>query len=201
MSSVLNLLQEHQAVMAQIEPLLPLVETAAARVLQTLAAGGKIFFMGNGGSASDSQHLAAELVGRYRTDRRALAAIALTTDASILTSVSNDYDFSHIFSRQLEALCQPNDVVVGISTSGNSPNVVRGLATARKLGAFTIGMTGQTGGQLVSLSDLCFCIPSNTVARIQEAHIFIGHTICELVDNAVLAEQEVCTPQVEMLRA
>jgi D-sedoheptulose 7-phosphate isomerase len=186
MSTVLNLLREHQAVMSQLENLLPLVEQAAVRIQDTLARGGKVLFMGNGGSAADSQHMAAELVGRYQADRRALAAIALTTDTSNLTSISNDYGYSMIFSRQLEALCQPHDVVIGISTSGNSENVIKGIEVANKIGAYTIGMSGQTGGKLAVMTDLCFCVPSTTVARIQEAHAFIGHSICELVENAVV---------------
>jgi D-sedoheptulose 7-phosphate isomerase len=186
MSTVLNLLREHQAVMSQLENLLPLVEQAAVRIQDALARGGKVLFMGNGGSAADSQHMAAELVGRYQADRRALAAIALTTDTSNLTSISNDYGYSMIFSRQVEALCQPHDVVIGISTSGNSENVIKGIEAAKNIGAYTIGMSGQTGGKLAVMTDLCFCVPSKTVARIQEAHAFIGHSICELVENAVV---------------
>ncbi len=185
MSDILSLLREHQTVMSQLEGMLPVVEQASARILMALNNGGKVLFMGNGGSAADSQHLAAELVGRYQAERRALAAISLTTDTSILTSISNDYSYSEVFSRQIEGLCQPNDVVVGISTSGNSANVVKGIEAAKKIGAFTIGMTGSSGGKLLAMTDLCFCVPSNTVARIQEAHIFIGHCICELVEKAV----------------
>lgn len=187
MTSILQLLKEHQTVMSQLENMISLMESAAKHMSDALQKGGKIFFMGNGGSAADSQHLAAELIGRFQAERRALPAMALTTDTSILTCLSNDYDFSIVFSRQLEAHCRPQDVVFGLSTSGNSKNVLKGLETARKIGAFTIGMTGQAGGQLPSHVDLCFCIPSNNTARIQEAHIFIGHTLCELVENTIVS--------------
>lgn len=186
--NVLNLLKEHQTVMSQVEGLVPAIEDASARIIAALQQGGKVFFMGNGGSAADAQHLAAELVGRFKGERRALAAIALTTDTSILTSVGNDYDYNHIFSRQLEALCGAKDIVVGISTSGNSKNVVAGIESAKALGAYTITLTGQSGGKLDHLSDLCLRIPSENVARIQEAHIFIGHVVCEIVDAAFVAE-------------
>lgn len=189
MNNTLAHLQEHQAVMAQLEALIPTLEAVSTRIAIALKNGNKVFFMGNGGSASDAQHLAAELVGRYKAERRALAAIALTTDTSILTAISNDYDFSSIFSRQLEALCQKGDVVIGISTSGNSANVLKGIEIAQQLGAYTIGMTGEKGGKLAQLCETCFCVPSNTVARIQEAHIFIGHSICENIENQILLDE------------
>ncbi|MFZ2314135.1 MAG: D-sedoheptulose 7-phosphate isomerase [Gammaproteobacteria bacterium] len=187
--NILNLLQEHQAVMSQLEQSIPLIEQAGEQIFQAIEQGGKVFFMGNGGSAADAQHLAAELVGRFYAERRALPGLSLSTDTSVLTCLTNDYDYSIVFSRQLEALCRAGDVVVGLSTSGNSPNILKGMAVAKQLGAYTIGMTGQNGGQLVEAVDLCFCVPSTNTPRIQEAHIFIGHTICELVENKVVTAE------------
>lgn len=184
MNHTLTCLKDHLSVMAKLEGMVPLIEEAARRINLAIQKGGKIFWMGNGGSAADAQHLAAELIGRFKQERQALPSIALTTDSSILTCLSNDYDYSIIFSRQLEALCKPNDVVVGISTSGNSCNVIEGIKAAQKIGAYTIGLSGQ-GGELASLADLGIRVPSDNTARIQEAHIFIGHSICELVELAV----------------
>lgn len=147
--------------------------------------GNKIFFMGNGGSAADAQHLAAEFVGRFEKERPGLPAIALTTDTSILTAVGNDYGFSQVFSRQIAALARSGDVVVGISTSGNSVNVVQAIAAAKEIGAVTVGLTGESGGQLAEVCDLCIKVPSRSTARIQEAHILIGHIVCALVDEVV----------------
>jgi D-sedoheptulose 7-phosphate isomerase len=198
MSNLLTVLQEHQTVMSQLESMLPLIEKAAAQILAALDKGGKVFFMGNGGSAADAQHLAAEFIGRFTQERPALAALALNTDTSVLTCLSNDHDYSIIFSRQLEALCQPQDVVVGISTSGTSKNIVKGIETAKKRGAYTLALTGRSGGKMRDLADLCFCVPSDTVARIQEAHIFIGHSLCEWVEDSVVARKAKCTSQAEL---
>lgn len=151
---------------------------------ETLARGGKILWMGNGGSAADSQHLAAEFVGRYVKERRGLPSIALTTDTSILTSVGNDYGYDYVFARQIEALCTDKDLVVGISTSGNSSNVLRAMEAAKAIGATTVGWTGEGGGKLASICDMMLAIPSKVTARIQEAHILIGHILCELIDDA-----------------
>ncbi|MEO8417914.1 MAG: D-sedoheptulose 7-phosphate isomerase [Methylophilaceae bacterium] len=175
-------LAEHQAVMMQLDSLLPQISALAQRLRDCLKHGGKILLMGNGGSAADSQHIAAEIVGRYKRERRGLPAIALTTDTSILTSVGNDYGFEFIFSRQVEALCGPLDVVIGMSTSGNSANVVRAMETAKQIGATTVAMTGASGGKLADLCDFNLAIPSSNTPRIQEAHIFIGHVVCELVE-------------------
>ena len=191
MSQVLNYLQEHLSVMNQLEALAPAIEASVSKMVAALAQGGKLFFMGNGGSAADAQHLAAELIGRFKAERRALPAIALATDTSILTALSNDYDYAIIFSRQLEALCKPSDVVVGITTSGNSKNVLKGIEKAKQIGAYTIGLTGSAGGLLASLVDLCLCVPSENVARIQEAHIFIGHTLCELIENKMIERSKI----------
>lgn len=175
-------LAEHQAVMAKLEPLLPQIAKVADLMRNCLRQGNKILFMGNGGSAADCQHIAAEIVGRYKKERRGLPAIALTTDTSILTSVGNDYGFEFIYSRQVEALCVPGDIVFGLSTSGNSPNVVRAIETARQIGALTVGMTGGSGGKLAGLCDHNLIMPSPETPRIQEGHIFIGHMLCELAE-------------------
>lgn len=169
-----------QAVLAE---LVPAVQKAAEAIHGCLKSGGKLLFFGNGGSASDSQHLAAEFVGRYEKERRALAAVALTTDTSILTAVGNDYGFDTVFRRQIEALGRPGDVAVGISTSGNSPNVLLGIERARQLGLFTIGFAGRDGGKLKAAVDLAIVIPSQKTSRIQESHIMIGHILCERVDE------------------
>lgn len=173
---------EHQATIARLDALLPLIAQAGQRLRDCLHGGGKILLMGNGGSAADSQHIAAEIVGRYKRERRGMPAIALTTDTSILTSVGNDYGFNYVFSRQVEALATDKDVVIGISTSGNSANVVAGIEAARQIGAYTIGMTGSNGGKLAALCDLNFAMPSGDTPRIQEAHILLGHILCDLVD-------------------
>lgn len=180
--NILSTLSEHLNVIAQLEPLVPLIAQAGERLRSCLANGGKILLMGNGGSAADSQHIAAEIVGRYKKERKGMPAIALTTDTSILTSVGNDYGFNFIFSRQVEALCGPRDVVVGLSTSGNSANVVAGIEVARETGAFTIGMTGAKGGKLAELCDLNLAMPSTDTPRIQEAHIMVGHILCDLIE-------------------
>ena len=174
--------RDHLEVVAALTPLLPAVERLGERLRACLRQGGKVIWMGNGGSAADSQHLAAEMVGRYRRERRGLAAIALTTDSSILTSVGNDYGFDHVFARQVEALCTDRDVVVGISTSGNSRNVLAGLEVARALGAHTVGLLGGDGGRIKPLCDSALVVPSADTPRIQEAHILIGHILCDLID-------------------
>jgi D-sedoheptulose 7-phosphate isomerase len=162
-------------------------EQAAEAICRTLQAGGKLVIFGNGGSAADAQHFAAELVGRFEKDRPALPAIALTTDTSALTAIANDFSVDQIFARQVQALVRPGDVVVGISTSGNSPNVLAGIEAARQKKAMTIGLTGQAGGKLKPLVDICICAPSSRTAHIQECHIALIHAICALVDAAFLA--------------
>src|SRR5262245_13609199 len=145
--------------------------------------GKKVLFFGNGGSAADAQHLAAEMVGRFGPDRSAMAAIALSTDTSILTAVGNDYGYEKIFGRQIEALAQAGDVAIGISTSGNSPNVLHAFEVARNKGMFTIGFTGQTGGKMNERAEVLFRVPSGETSRIQETHILLGHILCELIDR------------------
>lgn len=159
-------------------------------VIDCLKKGGKAIFFGNGGSASDSQHLAAELVGRFQKDRPALSAIALTTNTSILTAVANDYDYSVIFARQIEALAKKDDVVIAISTSGKAKNVISGIKQAKKMGLKAIAFTGGDGGELAKLADISLIVPSAVTARIQEAHITVGHIVCELVEQALCQDQK-----------
>jgi D-sedoheptulose 7-phosphate isomerase len=159
---------------------------AAGRLLvSALSSGKKVLVFGNGGSAADSQHFAAELVNRFRLDRQALAAIALTTDTSILTSIANDSDYESVFSRQVEALGAPGDVAVAISTSGGSPNVLKAVEVARVRGLGTLGLAGRDGGKLAKLADLCLTVPHRETARIQEVHGLLIHLFCELVDAAL----------------
>ena len=167
--------------------LIPQIEKAASAAADCLKQGHKLLFFGNGGSASDSQHLAAEFVGRYEKERRALSAIALTTDTSILTAVGNDYGYERIFERQIEALGQKGDVLFAISTSGHSKNVLKGVQKAKAMGLYTIGLTGGTGGELKTQVDLPLVIPSKKTSRIQESHILIGHIICECVDELLMS--------------
>jgi D-sedoheptulose 7-phosphate isomerase len=173
---------EHLEVVAETKAQLPVLEAIAQAMIATLSAGRKILWCGNGGSAADSQHLAAELVGRFQRDRRGLASIALTTDTSILTAIANDMGFERVFSRQVEAIGAPGDLLVGITTSGNSPNVILALEAARKLKITTVAFTGQGGGKVTQLADHLFAVPSRNTARIQEAHTLAGHAICGWVE-------------------
>jgi len=161
------------------------IEQFAERSARALRAGGKLVFFGNGGSAADAQHLAAELVVRLGRDRPALAALALTTNSSILTAAANDYGFEQIFSRQIESSVGPEDVLVALSTSGSSPNVVRGAEAGRARGAYVVGFTGESGGPLRNHVDLLLNVPSADPQRIQEAHISIGHIACSLIEQLV----------------
>lgn len=173
----------HMAMFNKLEPLFPLISEVGIAMQNTIKNGGKILLMGNGGSAADSQHIAAEIVGRFKKERKGLPAIALTTDTSIITSVGNDYGYDYIFARQIEALCRPEDLVIGLTTSGNSANVVSAIQAAKTIGATTVGLTGGTGGKLNALCDYNIVIPSNVTARIQEAHIFVGHSLCEILES------------------
>lgn len=166
-----------------------MIARAAALVVASLRQGGKLLLCGNGGSAADAQHLAAELVGRYQLERRALAAVALTTDTSILTSVANDYDFESVFERQVEGLGRCGDVLLGISTSGNSKNVLRAMARAREMGLTTIAFTGGDGGDMARLADVAIVAPARQTCHIQEMHIAAGHLLCGLVETALAAER------------
>ena len=163
------------------------VQAIAESIIVCYRTGGKVLFCGNGGSAADAQHLAAELMGRFKLNRQPLSAIALTTNTSILTAVANDYGYEHVFSRQVEALATERDVIISISTSGNSPNVIEAINMAKQRGAKTIALTGKGGGTLAEVADLALIIPSDNTAIIQEAHIAIGHIICELVERALFS--------------
>lgn len=173
----------HIAMFHLLEPLFPQISEVGIAMQQCIKKGGKILLMGNGGSAADSQHIAAEIVGRFKKERKGMPSIALTTDTSILTSVGNDYGYDYIFARQVEALCRPEDLVFGLTTSGNSPNVVNAIQAAKTIGATTVGLTGGTGGKLAALCDYNLIMPSNVTARIQEAHIFVGHCLCEILES------------------
>jgi len=178
-----NELKNHNEVCANMQTILKSIESAAKLAIESLERNGKIILFGNGGSAGDAQHIAAELVGRYKSNRKGLAAISLTTDSSIITAVSNDFGFDQVFRRQLESLLQENDLVIGISTSGNSLNVINALNYSKKAGVKTIGLSGSNGGKMNSICDLNIIIPSDDTPRIQEMHIFVGHTLCQLIDN------------------
>ncbi|MFC1594780.1 SIS domain-containing protein [Candidatus Omnitrophota bacterium] len=155
----------------------------ANTVVESLRKGGKVIIFGNGGSAADSQHIAAEFVGRFKIDRQALPAVALTVNTSVLTAIGNDYGFEFVFSKQIEALGRPEDIVIGISTSGKAKNVLEGIRKAKSLGIKTIAFTGGDGGPLAKESDIAYVAPSDVTARIQEAHITIGHILCELAEE------------------
>jgi D-sedoheptulose 7-phosphate isomerase len=162
--------------------LVPVISQIAEVIIESYRQGHKVVWFGNGGSAADAQHLACELVSRFFIERKALASIALTTNTSELTAIGNDYSFDQIFARQVEALVLPDDVVIGISTSGNSPNVIAGLKVAKKIGAITIAFTGKTGGKIAEEIDYLLAIPSDITPQIQEMHILIGHILCYLVE-------------------
>ena len=166
------------------------IEVAASVLAWALKTGKKVLFCGNGGSAADAQHLAAEFVGRYLLEREGLPAIALTTDTSILTAVANEYDFANVFARQVQALGNNGDVLIGISTSGNSPNVVRAIEVAKAKGLATIGFAGQGGGKMRELCDVCLAVDSKVTARTQEMHILMGHILCELLDGVLINHEK-----------
>jgi D-sedoheptulose 7-phosphate isomerase len=173
---------DHLSVVEQLRAQQATLERIATEMTRAIMAGNKILWCGNGGSAGDAQHLAAELVGRFRRERRGLPSIALTTDTSALTSIANDYGFDVVFSRQVEALCVEGDVLVGISTSGNSKNVIAALHEGRKLGAYIVAFTGQGGGAAAEIAHSAICIESKITARIQEAHILCGHMLCDWIE-------------------
>ncbi|HJV34344.1 D-sedoheptulose 7-phosphate isomerase [Geomonas sp.] len=186
LAEIKSQLKSHCEVMTALErELAPAIESAVSLLVEALGAGNKVLVMGNGGSAADAQHLAAEIVGRFKLERRALPAIAFTTDTSILTAVGNDYGFDRVFSRQVEALAVPGDVVIGISTSGNSPNVQIALEAAIEKGCRTVALLGKDGGSIAKLVELPLIVPSNDTPRIQEGHITIIHIVCDLVERAL----------------
>jgi D-sedoheptulose 7-phosphate isomerase len=167
-----------------MEVMIPHIEGASKLVIETLKNGNKVLLCGNGGSASDAQHIAAELTGRYKSERRGLAGIALTTDTSALTAISNDYGYNRVFDRQVEALVREGDLVIGISTSGESLNIISALLLAKEMGAKTLGFSGKGGGKMNYVCDLNMVVPSDDTPRIQEMHILIGHIVCQAVDDA-----------------
>ncbi len=183
-------LEEHINCFKKLDRLREPIDKAARTIISALMVGQKILICGNGGSASDAQHFAAEIVGRFTRERSGWPALALTTDTSILTAVANDYGFENIFSRQVEALGQPDDVLIGISTSGNSENIIRAVHQAKRMGMQTIALTGEGGGMLDGAADTAVSVPSDVTARIQEAHIFILHFWADATEAALLANEE-----------
>jgi D-sedoheptulose 7-phosphate isomerase len=180
-----NAIAEHLKTVEAMTAQRAVFEQIANEMSRAVLGGHKILWCGNGGSAADSQHLAAELMGRFKCERQGLPSIALTTDTSILTAIGNDYGYERVFQRQVEALCTKGDVVVGISTSGNSRNVCAALETARQLGAFTVAFTGEGGGTMTAIADAVFRAASKDTARIQEAHILFGHMLCDWIEQSV----------------
>jgi D-sedoheptulose 7-phosphate isomerase len=176
-------LKDHIETSKKMEKLLPEIINAAEICLTSLKKGGKILLCGNGGSAADSQHIAAELIGKFKKERIPLPAIALTTDTSVLTAIGNDYEFKFVFSRQIEALAKKEDILIAISTSGNSKNVINAIKSAKKIGCKIITLTGKDGGKMKNLGNVNIVIPSNETPRIQEMHIMIGHMICAFIDK------------------
>ena len=186
---ILDILQDSISVKDQfIKNNIDLIERGADILASCIVSGHKILIFGNGGSAADAQHIAAEFVNRFQIERPPLAALALTTDTSIITSIGNDYHFDEIFSKQIAALGRKNDIALGISTSGSSKNVVNAIQAAKNIGMFTIGLTGR-GGEIAACSDLVFAVESDTTARIQETHITLGHILCDLVDRILFPEK------------
>eukprot|EP01136_Pigoraptor_vietnamica_P015491 Opistho-1_new@58726 len=168
--------------------LISLIDEVATVVVAAYKSGNKTLLAGNGGSAADAQHIAGEFVSRFYFDRPGLASIALTTDTSVLTAIGNDYGYEKLFSRQVQAQGKPGDIFIGISTSGNSPNVIKALETCKEMGIISVGLTGQKGGAMGDLCDFCIKVPSNETPRIQEVHILIGHIICCIVEEEIFAE-------------
>jgi len=186
---ILGIWNEHLEVAKGLPTLAGAVSNAVDRVYESLAAGGQLFVAGNGGSAADAQHIAAELTGRFFLERRPFRAMALHGNTSALTAIGNDYGYEHVFARELTAHARPGDVLLAISTSGNSRNILRAIEAARECKVSVISLTGEGGGKMRAASDLCLCVPSKSTPRIQEMHITIGHTICELVEQRLAAER------------
>lgn len=183
---ILSELNAHKATIeAVINHLQDSILQASEMAVEALKRGNKILLFGNGGSAGDAQHIAAELTGRYKTERRGLPAIALTTDTSAITAIGNDYGYHRIFDRQVESLANKGDLLIGISTSGNSPNVINAFKIGKEIGCTILGMSGKGGGEMTPFCDLNLIVPANDTARIQEMHILIGHIICQAIDNEV----------------
>lgn len=186
-SEILRSMEIKRAI-AKDRAILGLIEQAAGKMIEVYRKGNKIMIGGNGGSAADAQHIAGEFVSRFYFDRPGLPCIALTTDTSVLTAIGNDYGYEQLFARQIQANGQTGDLFIGISTSGNSPNVRRALEMCRAMGITTIGLTGETGGSMAALCDICIRIPSHETPRIQEAHIMIGHILCAIVEESIFGK-------------
>ncbi len=187
-TDIISQLAAHRDVITRVEQeLSPLIAEMVTLLVDTFNRGGKLLVMGNGGSAADAQHFVAEIVGRFKMERRGLPAIALSTDTSILTAIGNDYGFDKVFRRQVEALAVPGDLVAGISTSGNSPNVLQALELAREKGCRTVGLLGKDGGGIKNLCDLALIVPTNDTPRVQEGHITIIHIVCDLLEKSMFA--------------
>ena len=176
-------LEEHRAVVAGMDELIPIVRDLTERICEAFASGHRLYTFGNGGSAADAQHLAAEMIGRYLRERRPLPAVALSVDPSVVTCIGNDYDFDAVFARQVEGLAEPGDIVIGFSTSGRSPNVVRGLVAAKRAGATAVLFAGGDGGAARQQADIAVLVPSTTTARIQEMHLLLLHVLSDGVDR------------------
>jgi D-sedoheptulose 7-phosphate isomerase len=182
-------LDEHRRLAANVDRLLPQLDDLVIRICRAFGEGGRVYTFGNGGSAADAQHLAAELIGRYRLTRRPLPAVALSVDPSVVTCISNDFGYDDVFARQVEALAVAGDIVVGFSTGGQSPNVVRGLEAARRLGATTVLFTGGDGGAALAVADVALVVPSTTTARVQEIHLLLLHLLSDGVDRWAAGER------------
>ncbi len=182
LDDIRQILRESVEVKQKLVASVPLIQQIADRLIGVLQSGQKIMVCGNGGSAADAQHMVAELVGRFTMERRAFPAVALTANSSTLTAWSNDYSYETVFARQVEALAQAGDALIGISTSGNSPNILRAIEAAKSRKVYTIGLTGE-GGRLAGLVELCLCVPSRSTPRIQEAHITVIHILCALIEE------------------
>jgi D-sedoheptulose 7-phosphate isomerase len=181
---VIEELKDHQQLIQKvIDSLITDIEAACEMMISAIKSGNKVLLAGNGGSAADAQHIAAELSGRFVKERKALPGIALTTDTSALTAIANDYGYNHVFSRQVEALAQPADLFIGISTSGNSQGILNAFESAKSIGCKTLGLSGRDGGKMNGICDLNIVVPANVTARIQEMHILIGHILCKAVDD------------------
>ena len=183
-TTIVNEFRSHlETIQAVIGTMETDLEKACQIAVDTLKKGNKILLCGNGGSAADAQHIAAELTGRYKSERRGLPAIALTTDTSALTAIGNDYGYGRVFDRQVEALANKGDLLIGISTSGNSANILSALTLAKEMGCMTLGFSGRDGGVMNTLCDVNLVVPSHDTPRIQEMHILLGHTLCQIIDN------------------
>ena len=182
--TILKSIHAHKTLIAELEETLLLdIERCAQIMIDTINAGNTIYWCGNGGSAADAQHIAAEFTGRYKVERRGLPAIALTTDTSALTAIGNDYGYDRVFERQVESLANPGDLLIGISSTGNSDNVIKAFKKAKEIGCKTVGLSGKGGGNFNDNCDLNVVVPSEDTPRVQEMHILIGHTICQIIDT------------------